>query len=115
MIENRNLSPGTHLIAHYHKQNFSCEVTEKEGKPNYKLEDGREFKSLSAAGTAITGGACNGWAFWSLETAQEAKPAETQTEVATAPESDPPQETEPTANTEVKPDEIQKTGTYHMK
>ena len=28
---------------------------------------GREFKSLSSAGTAITGVACNGWAFWSLE------------------------------------------------
>src|SRR5208283_117093 len=115
MIENRNLSPGTHLIAHYHKQNFSCEVTEKEGKPNYKLEDGREFKSLSAAGTAITGGACNGWAFWSLETAQAASPVETAAEVATTIETAAPQEIEETANVEVKADEVQKSGTYRMK
>src|SRR5208283_2895125 len=86
MIENRNLTTGTHLIAHYHKQTFACEVTEKEGKTIYKLEDGREFKSLSAAGTAITGGACNGWAFWSLETVQDAKLEENQEQIATAAE-----------------------------
>src|SRR5208283_4772665 len=115
MIENRNLTTGTRLTAHYHKQSHTCEVTEKEGKPSYKLEDGREFKSPSAAGTAITGGACNGWAFWSLEADQEAKPPETQEEVATTTETPTPQETEETADVEVKPDEVQKTGTYKMR
>jgi hypothetical protein len=36
---------------------------------HYRLADGKEFKSPSAAGMAITGKSCNGWAFWSLETA----------------------------------------------
>src|SRR5438105_2349184 len=38
----------------------------KEDATFYRLADGREFKSLSAAGTAITEKACNGWAFWSV-------------------------------------------------
>lgn len=68
-IENRNLQPGTKLVARYYKQQYTCEVVEGEGgKARYRLEDGREFKSLSSAGTAITGKACNGWVFWSLET-----------------------------------------------
>jgi len=67
-IQDRKLKPGTRLVARYHKQLYKCEVVEREGgKLGYRLEDGREFKSPSAAGTAITGKACNGWAFWSLE------------------------------------------------
>jgi len=38
-----------------------------DGKVRYRLDDGREFKSPSSAGTAITGKACNGWTFWSVE------------------------------------------------
>ncbi len=69
MIENRNLEKGTKLVAHYRKQDFTCEVVEVEdGKLRYRLEDGREFKSPSAAGTAITGKACNGWMFWTVYT-----------------------------------------------
>ena len=67
-IQDRNLEAGTKLIAKYKKQEFKAEVVAGEGgKVKYRLADGREFKSPSAAGTAITGGACNGWAFWSLE------------------------------------------------
>ena len=43
-------------------------IAGEEGKVIYRLADGREFKSLSSAGTAITGVACNGWRFWSVET-----------------------------------------------
>ena len=69
-IENRNLKPGTKLVGRYHKQSYSCEVLEGEGgKLRYCLSDGREFKSPSAAGMAITGHACDGWVFWSVETA----------------------------------------------
>ena len=68
-IENRNLTKGTKLTGRYHKQSYSCEVVENaEGKLRYHLEDGREFKSPSAAGMAITGHACDGWEFWSLQT-----------------------------------------------
>jgi len=142
MIENRNLTTGTRLTARYHKQTFACEVTEKEGKLFFKLEDGREFKSLSAAGTAITGGACNGWAFWSLQAAQDAKPAEIPAQDASMPVIVTPQPTEATATseqagiqsepvtptrtassaptgdaatTETKPDDVHKSGTYRMK
>ena len=56
-------------MGRYHKQSYSCEVVENaEGKLHYRLEDGREFKSPSAAGMAITGHACDGWVFWSVQT-----------------------------------------------
>ena len=67
-IENRNLEPGTKLIARYKKEEYRAEVVAGEGeKVKYRLADGREFKSPSSAGTAITGKACNGWAFWSVD------------------------------------------------
>jgi len=65
-IQDRNLSVGTKLYARYKGQTHTAEVAEKEGTKLYRLSDGREFKSPSAAGTAITGKACNGWAFWSV-------------------------------------------------
>src|SRR6266540_4824920 len=65
-IIDRNLSVGTKLYARYKGQTHRAEVIEKEGATAYRLSDGREFKSPSAAGTAITEKACNGWAFWSV-------------------------------------------------
>jgi hypothetical protein len=67
-LENRNLAVGTHLVARYKKQDRTATVVEREGGGlRYRLEDGREFKSPSAAGSAVMGGvACNGWRFWSL-------------------------------------------------
>jgi hypothetical protein len=38
----------------------------------YRLQDGREFKSPSAVGMAITGHACDGWVFWSVQTEENA-------------------------------------------
>jgi hypothetical protein len=74
-IENRELTVGTRLVARYKKQEHTATVVEGEGGGlRYRLEDGREFKSPSAAGSAVMGGvACNGWRFWSL--AAEAEPA----------------------------------------
>ena len=76
-IENRDLKAGTKLIGRYKKEDYRAEVIagEEEGKVKYRLADGKDFKSLSSAGTAITGKACNGWAFWSIETTEE-KPSE---------------------------------------
>ncbi len=69
-IENRNLEPGTKLVATSKKDTYRAEVIAgEEGKVLYRLEDGQEFKSPSAAGSAITGQACNGWRFWSVDTA----------------------------------------------
>ncbi len=78
-IENRNLEPGTKLTARYKKEEYSVEVVAGEdGKVLNKLPDGREFKSPSLAGTAVTGKPCNGWAFWSvgLERRRKKRPAD---------------------------------------
>ena len=75
-LENRNLEAGTRLVAKYKGQNHSAEVVQTEDGLRYRLEDGREFKSPSAAGSAVMAGtACNGWRFWSLE-GQEPAPKE---------------------------------------
>jgi hypothetical protein len=80
-ISDRNLTPGTTLWARYRGTVHTAEVVEDPLLPpgqtaiRYRLADGRAFKSPSAAGTAITGKACNGWAFWSVgePTAKPAK------------------------------------------
>ena len=102
-IENRNLEPGTKLVATYKKENYRAEVVAgEEGKVLYRLENGREFKSPSAAGTAITSRACNGWRFWSVDAAvpetesPHQDPAPTnETEVGTAEDQGPPEDSEP--------------------
>jgi Restriction Enzyme Adenine Methylase Associated len=68
-IENRNLTAETRLVAKYKGQTYVCTVQEgEEGKLEYVLEDGKRFKSPSAAGSAVMGGsACNGWRFWTVE------------------------------------------------
>ena len=74
-IEDRSLKAGTRLVARYKGQEYAAEVVETEGRVRYRLQDGREFKSPSSAGSAIMGGsACNGWRFWSLAGSEEAKP-----------------------------------------
>jgi hypothetical protein len=66
-ITDRNLSIGTQLTAKYKGQTYQATLVESEAGSRYKLDDGREFKSPSAAGSAVmNGNACNGWAFWSL-------------------------------------------------
>ena len=65
-IENRTLPAGTTLSATFKKQAHTCEVVESGDGLRFRLADGREFKSPSAAGSAVMGGvACNGWRFWS--------------------------------------------------
>ena len=113
-IENRNLSKGTKLTGRYHKQNYTCEVVENaEGKLRYRLEDGREFKSPSAAGMAITGHACDGWVFWSAQT-EENPPAPNAEKPKDAPTAEIEQKEEPataTAQNATKTDS-KKTGVF---
>ena len=78
-IADRNLSPGTVLTGRYGGETYRCTVTTSEdgSKLRYRLEDGREFKSPSSAGSAVMGGkSVNGWQFWSLATGT---PADTDT------------------------------------
>lgn len=72
------MQAGVQLLARYKGQEHTAEVVAAEdGKVRYRLADGREFKSPSAAGSAVMGGvACNGWRFWSVATDEApAKPA----------------------------------------
>ncbi len=74
-IEDRNLKAGTKLVARYKGKEYTAEAVETEEGLRYRLEDGKGFKSLSSAGSAVMGGsACNGWRFWSLAGSEEAKP-----------------------------------------
>lgn len=82
-ITNRtSLTPGTKLTARYKGEAYTATVTELQ---NIRLEDGRTFKSLSAAGAAIMGEGrtCNGWAFW---TAEGQKPAANEKQTYTVAE-----------------------------
>lgn len=77
-IENRNLKPGTKLSARYNGQECTAEVVEGEDGVRYRLDDGRAFRSPSAAGsTVMDGKACNGWRFWSLGDGERSKPKKT--------------------------------------
>ena len=66
-ITDRNLSLGTQLFAKYKGQTHTAEVIEEDGKTRYRVH-GKEgtFNSPSAAGTSVTGKACNGWTFWTV-------------------------------------------------
>ena len=66
-ITDRSLAPGTLLVArHKGEEHWAQVVAGPEGKARYRLADGREFTSPSAAGKAVTGTACNGWRFWGV-------------------------------------------------
>ena len=71
-IEDRILEAGAVLTARYKKQDRTCEIAQTDNGLRFRLDDGTEHKSPSSAGKAVTGGACNGWVFWSL--AGEEKP-----------------------------------------
>jgi hypothetical protein len=81
-IEDRNLTVGTKLWARYKGTVHTAEVIEDLLQPEgeaairYRLSDGQTFKSPSAAGTAITGKSCNGWAFWTVGEPPAAKAKE---------------------------------------
>ena len=69
-IEDRNLKVGTKLVAGYKGVISHMEVIETKDGIRYRLSEApfSEFKSPSAAGSAVMGGiACNGWRFWSVE------------------------------------------------
>ena len=75
-ITNRNLEPGTKLTGRYKGKEYVCTVEAgEEGKLVFRLE-GQEktFNSVSSAANAITKGPINGWAFWTREGEEAAKP-----------------------------------------
>jgi hypothetical protein len=86
-IQDRNLTPGTRLVATYKKEVFHALVVEgPDGKVRYQLVpyDGKEYKSPSSLGTAVTGKSCNGWSFWSVDTSSTETSGETPSAQETA-------------------------------
>ena len=86
MIENRELEAGMKLNARFKKQDYTAEVVSAEQADlkgptddgmRIKLADGREFRSVSSAAKAVTGGSINGWRFWS----PAGRPADAEAEV----------------------------------
>ena len=83
VIENRDaVVAGTRLTANYKKQQYRCTVEAGgDGKLAFVF-DGKSYGSPSSAGTAVIGGACNGWRFWSIDgeaPAPAAKPTRAKT------------------------------------
>ncbi len=74
-IKDRKLKVGTKLVAQYKRTEHQATVVKGEGdKVRYRLANGKEFSSPSAAGSEVMGGvACNGWRFWSVKGSEEAK------------------------------------------
>ena len=71
-IEDRNLKPGTVLVARHKGQDYKCKVVETKDGLRFQMVDSRgeavSVKSPSAIGSYVMGGnACNGWRFWSVE------------------------------------------------
>jgi len=66
-ISDREIKPGMVLTGKYHKVEYTCEVVESDGKLVYRVM-GEDYKSISAAGSSVTGHPCNGWVFWSGST-----------------------------------------------
>ena len=66
-IKDRNLEVGTLLRGSYRKVAYECRVEADENEALvFVLGDGRRFRSLSAAASAVMdGNAVNGWLFWS--------------------------------------------------
>ena len=66
-LDKQELAVRMRLVARHKKQAFSATVVATDDGLRIRVTDGREYKSLSAAGSAITGEAVNGWRFWSLD------------------------------------------------
>ena len=92
------LQPGAKLVATYKGTERRVEViTGEDGKVRFRLDDGREFRSPSSAGSAVMDGkACNGWRFFSIDDGQPQAAAKTKTQPK------PAQRTAKAANTAPK-------------
>ena len=105
-IENRNLEVGTKLIANYKKETYRGLVVDGDDrKVRYQLVpyDGKEYKSPSSLGTAVTGKACNGWSFWSLDTGETTDTETSATAEMEAPTSEAEEPTYIPVDEEAKP------------
>lgn len=82
MIADRNLQPGTQLIAKYKGAEHRALVGPAGG---IVLEDHRTASSVSQAASLITGTSVNGWKFWTVAGAAPVVSPPEQTEAPTPP------------------------------
>ena len=73
-IEDRNLKVGTILVARYKGKDYACTVIRTDDGIRYQVAGKGIHRSPSAAGSAVTGAACNGWRFWSVKGSKAAEP-----------------------------------------
>ena len=66
-IEDRNLQVGSVLVGRHKGTEHRCEVVEMPEGMRYRVDGGEIFKSPSSAAKHVTGGAVNGWVFWSVD------------------------------------------------
>jgi Protein of unknown function (DUF2924) len=71
-IEDRNPQAGTVLVGRHKGTQHRCEVVETPEGVRYQIE-GETFKSASSAAKHVTGGAINGWVFWSIAGTEKPK------------------------------------------
>ena len=89
-IADRNLSPGTALVARYKGATHRAEVVATDDGLRFRLADGRKFRSVSSAASAVMDGkAVNGWRFWGVEDAVPDAAAEAATPPPPNSESNP--------------------------
>ena len=72
-IEDRNLQAGTVLVGRHKGTEHRCEVVETPEGVRYQVDRGEIFRSPSSAAKHVTGGAVNGWVFWSVEGTEKPK------------------------------------------
>ena len=87
----KKLVAGSKLVGKYRGTAHTAEVIAGEdGKPGFRLADGRVFKSPSAAASAVMGGiSANGWRWWSVEGAEPVQRAATPATAPTTPAGTP--------------------------
>lgn len=72
-IEDRNLQAGSVLVGRHKGTEHRCEVVETPEGVRYQVDGAEIFRSPSSAAKHVTGGAVNGWVFWSVEGSEKLK------------------------------------------
>ena len=108
----RNLKGGEVLVAKFKGKAYKAAAIKTEEGIRIGLPDGRLFTSVSAAGTAIMGHACNGHRFWKVEVGETAKPAQVKKPKAKKAKGAAQPKPSPAATVAVEPQVIEAPGHF---
>lgn len=99
------LGEGQKLTARFKGKEYHAEVVKQEDGKFIVRSNRKDYTSLSTAARAITGGAINGWAFWSRDEDYKAKAtAKAEAKAEPKPARKPKAEAKPRAIRRVKND-----------